>query len=1407
MGSLRNSGFRGRRTGLRLLCRTVLPITLLASLLSASPVSADETPPAPPTPQLTDRGRVLQAWKDGGASVKAAAEIALTGTGDQVRLFLGTPQNPQDGELAKAEAKDNRAAALQMVTVGGPRLRAAAEAALAGTDQQVAAFVTTGWKTPLEQDQRVMVSQIAESGGPHTRAEALAVLDKPIADVQTFLDQTRYSLGDSDDRIKVSQLAESGGDATKQAARIALEGSAEEIRAFLETGQNIAAARDQEHASIDQLVQQAQTAGDEAARRKDAAKEASDRAVEAARLARQATADATAETLAAKNDAQRATAAANRAAEATLRASDAARASIAAAQAAVRAAAVASTAAARAAAAAAGAAQATTRALAAAAQGKVDEDAAASAAQAAVLTGYMVKAADKASSAAFDTAIAVDRANAATLDVDATADNADLAGGYADQAGASSAKARQAAAQARRNSGEASRSARAAAALARAAGQYAAEARDAAASAADRATKAAASARNASANAGNATNAAQQSAAHAESARQAAADAGAAVDKARQVHQQAQAAEAEERNSRKANGIVQAQNMKAAYDASQREADDAKTQALRLDQESVQLAAQAAQPGTDPATLAAAGRKMALTALKVRGPWAKAAAEYALTGSDEAVGDYVRTGWNASSEQDERATVLSVANSSQYDAVRTAATAALAGDGTQIHAFLQTGRYTAALSDYRIKVSQLIETGSPRVQAAAKTALETNTPDSLLTFLNRDQYTTKASDDRVTASQLIETGGDEVKIGAQVALEGPYPVLADFLTTGQYQAQQQDQLTAAHTASIDNAINGAQQVASLAQQNAAQAAQAAAIAAGAANDANNAAAQANAAASQAAGYAQQGKAAADRANGFAGKAAEYASTARAAQARAGQAAASAQSSAAYAQGSAAAARASADTAYAAVTAARQSAENAGWSADKSRVIAGRAQDEAIAQQLTQQAIDLILAQAEEEWLKSTIRAATKPSESSWYDTFSSIGHGVLDLASFFPVVGSPAAAINCAWYGGEYFADYASGEDVGLSCLSIIPFARLFRAGAKYVRGGDDLIKWGTKLQESSGAISKWVSNQVDKLPAVRRLLDDAPSCPTRPTGLPNSFPAGTRVLMGDKTTQPIEQIHSGDTVTATDPVTGTTGPRTVDDTIYTPDDTNFTELTVATTDGTKSTVTSTDHHPYWVQNTGQWTDAAEVRSGDTLRTDTGATAQVASTRHWTGLEPAYNLTVHDLHTYYVLAGDTPLLVHNWTPCFTPQDIFDRLPTWVKDAKIDQKTWGQAFRMGGDGIFIRELFGPKMVSGNLPEMTKEIEKFLLGKFGIPSMVHTHVETILAWMIRKSIQETGGNPGNLGIHVVINNLKGMCGNGAPAWTVNCFRAVQEILPVGQTLTVWVNEGGKMLGIPIEGLAIL
>ncbi|GAA3206465.1 hypothetical protein GCM10020256_01560 [Streptomyces thermocoprophilus] len=101
--------------------------------------------------------------------------------------------------------------------------------------------------------------------------------------------------------------------------------------------------------------------------------------------------------------------------------------------------------------------------------------------------------------------------------------------------------------------------------------------------------------------------------------------------------------------------------------------------------------------------------------------------------------------------------------------------------------------------------------------------------------------------------------------------------------------------------------------------------------------------------------------------------------------------------------------------------------------------------------------------------------------------------------------------------------------------------------------------------------------------------------------------------------------------------------PRQVTRTIHTPDDRDFTEVTL--TDG--SALTSTSHHPYWSESDRTWKKASALKAGDTLRNPQNSAPAVASTRHWQSLKDAYDLTVDDLHTYYVSTGTTYLLVHN----------------------------------------------------------------------------------------------------------------------------------------------------------------
>ncbi|MFJ9823669.1 polymorphic toxin-type HINT domain-containing protein [Streptomyces sp. NPDC101160] len=143
-----------------------------------------------------------------------------------------------------------------------------------------------------------------------------------------------------------------------------------------------------------------------------------------------------------------------------------------------------------------------------------------------------------------------------------------------------------------------------------------------------------------------------------------------------------------------------------------------------------------------------------------------------------------------------------------------------------------------------------------------------------------------------------------------------------------------------------------------------------------------------------------------------------------------------------------------------------------------------------------------------------------------------------------------------------------------------------------------------------------------------------------------NCFLAGTDVLMADGSTKDIEDIRIGDEVAATDPETGESGSRKVTRLIRIDSDKYFNELTIATEDGPEK-LTATHEHPFWSPSELKWVEAGRLRPGATLLTDDGTTVTVTHNRSFTQHARTYNLTVDGLHTYYVLAGNTPILVHN----------------------------------------------------------------------------------------------------------------------------------------------------------------
>lgn len=144
----------------------------------------------------------------------------------------------------------------------------------------------------------------------------------------------------------------------------------------------------------------------------------------------------------------------------------------------------------------------------------------------------------------------------------------------------------------------------------------------------------------------------------------------------------------------------------------------------------------------------------------------------------------------------------------------------------------------------------------------------------------------------------------------------------------------------------------------------------------------------------------------------------------------------------------------------------------------------------------------------------------------------------------------------------------------------------------------------------------------------------------------PHSFPTGTHVLLANGTTRAIEDIRIGDLVTASDPQTGRTAAQAVTNTFTTAGDKDFTRISVITGQG-PATITATDNHPFWLPQDQQWKDAGDLRTGNELRTPNGSAATVTEVRDQPGRQRTHDLTVNDLHTYYVLAGSTPVLVHN----------------------------------------------------------------------------------------------------------------------------------------------------------------
>ncbi|MEV5320093.1 DddA-like double-stranded DNA deaminase toxin [Streptomyces sp. NPDC052687] len=307
------------------------------------------------------------------------------------------------------------------------------------------------------------------------------------------------------------------------------------------------------------------------------------------------------------------------------------------------------------------------------------------------------------------------------------------------------------------------------------------------------------------------------------------------------------------------------------------------------------------------------------------------------------------------------------------------------------------------------------------------------------------------------------------------------------------------------------------------------------------------------------------------------------------------------------------------------------------------------------------------------------------------------------------------------------------------------------------IGGIKDSIKASKALTKAKDGLAAARKKATD---ALRKLRKD--KC--------HSFLPGTKVLLADGSTKPIEDIELGDKVTVTDPETGETTVREVAGTIVTEDDKHFSDLTVKTDSGAEQMLVATTTHPFWVESEQEWIQAGDLEPGMKLRTPSGDTVELTGNRHFDKRQQTHDLTITDIHAYYVLAGATPVLVHNCDPL---NEIADELA----DSKI---TTGQVVDDAGNRVGAPVSSGE---NGSFSQVRDAIRDSGLphdpaGGFAAAS----HVETKIALAMRSN--------GITRATVVINKPDGVCSG-----PYSCMVGVSAILPRGSSLTaVWRTEEG-------------
>ncbi|QNA75491.1 hypothetical protein C8250_029615 [Streptomyces sp. So13.3] len=240
---------------------------------------------------------------------------------------------------------------------------------------------------------------------------------------------------------------------------------------------------------------------------------------------------------------------------------------------------------------------------------------------------------------------------------------------------------------------------------------------------------------------------------------------------------------------------------------------------------------------------------------------------------------------------------------------------------------------------------------------------------------------------------------------------------------------------------------------------------------------------------------------------------------------------------------------------------------------------------------------------------------------------------------------------------------YGSGKEQLQACTStaliVVQYQKMKLAKMAAERAATYALQHAAReYEQGAGAIRTHTEPEAPGKPSTPKTgtpKDPEPGgAPARNEEVPAksgcSFSPDTQVLMDQGQTKPIADIKLGDQVETADPDTGQHASTHTVTALIVNYDTDLVDVTVHGQDGKDSTLHTTSKHPFWDETTHSWVPAGKLESGHVLATAENRHVPVVSVHVTPGAANRYNLTVAELHTYYVLAGTTPVLVHNVCP-------------------------------------------------------------------------------------------------------------------------------------------------------------